>query len=69
MNDPARQFTHMQAAVEAGVSPHVCYASVDDGICITDFVDAAPFPASEALGTIADVEKTTRALYLWQGRF
>jgi hypothetical protein len=48
MNDPARQFTHIKAAAEAGLAPHVWYTSLEDGICITDFVEAVPLPTSEA---------------------
>jgi hypothetical protein len=46
--DPTRQFTCMKAA-EAGLAPRVWYASIEDGVSITDFVEAAPFPISEAL--------------------
>ena len=49
VNDPARRFTCMLAAAEAGLAPHVWYAGIEDGICITDFVDALPFPVTEAL--------------------
>ena len=49
MNDPGRQFKHMQAAAEAGLAPHVWYSSIEDGISITDFVEPAPFPLAEAL--------------------
>jgi thiamine kinase-like enzyme len=49
MNDPTRQFTCMKAGAEAGLAPHVWYASIEDRICITDFVEAVPFPATQAL--------------------
>jgi aminoglycoside phosphotransferase (APT) family kinase protein len=49
MNDPTRQFTCMKAGAEAGLAPHVWYASIEDRICITDFVQAVPFPATQAL--------------------
>jgi aminoglycoside phosphotransferase (APT) family kinase protein len=45
---PARQFICMSAAAEAGLAPRVWYASVEEQLCITDFVEEAPFPASEA---------------------
>ena len=32
MNDPTRQFTCMKAAAEAGLAPHVWYASIEDRI-------------------------------------
>ena len=34
----------MQAAAEAGIAPAIWYASVEDRILITDFVEARPFP-------------------------
>jgi aminoglycoside phosphotransferase (APT) family kinase protein len=49
MNDPTRQFTCMKAGAEAGLAPHVWYASIEDRICITDFVEAVPFLATQAL--------------------
>jgi aminoglycoside phosphotransferase (APT) family kinase protein len=49
MNDPTRQFTSMKAGAEAGLAPHVWYTSIEDRICIADFVEAVPFPATEAL--------------------
>src|SRR5215471_91335 len=47
--DPGRIFACMSAASEAGITPCVRYRSVEDGISITDFVDAVPLPATEAL--------------------
>jgi aminoglycoside phosphotransferase (APT) family kinase protein len=52
MSDPTRQFAHMKSAAEAGVAPRVCYAGMEDGICITDFVDTVPFPVPQALARI-----------------
>ena len=49
MSDPTRQFKCMQAGAEAGLAPRVCYTSIEDRISITDFVEAEPFPATEAL--------------------
>jgi thiamine kinase-like enzyme len=49
VNDPKRRFTCMKAAADAGLAPHVWYAGIEDGICITDFVDALPFPVNDAL--------------------
>ena len=62
MNDPARQFTHMKAAAEAGLAPHVWYTSLEDGICITDSVEAAPFPVTEALVRMPGVLRILHAL-------
>jgi len=47
-NDPVRQFTCMKAA-EAGLAPRVRYINTEDGISIADFVEAVPFPATQAL--------------------
>jgi aminoglycoside phosphotransferase (APT) family kinase protein len=50
--DPTHQFACMREAAEAGLAPRVLYASTEDGISITDFVDAKPFPRIEALGRL-----------------
>jgi hypothetical protein len=49
MISPVRQFTCMQIVAEAGIAPRVHYASIEDGISITDFVEEVPFAAAEAL--------------------
>jgi hypothetical protein len=61
-NDPTRQFTCMKAAAEAGLAPYVWYANMEDGISITDFVDAAPFSATEALVQIPGTLRRLHAL-------
>jgi thiamine kinase-like enzyme len=48
-DDPARHFTCMKTAAEAGLAPHVWYSSIEDRIFITDFVKAEPFPRADAL--------------------
>lgn len=62
MISPARHFTCMKTAAEAGLAPHVWYTSIDDGISITDFVEEVPFPASEALVRIPAALRTLHAL-------
>ncbi|MBV9574746.1 MAG: phosphotransferase, partial [Acidobacteriales bacterium] len=47
--DPTCHFACMKAAAEAGLAPRVLYASIEDRICITDFVEAAPFSLTDAL--------------------
>jgi hypothetical protein len=47
--DPGRIFACTTAAAQAGVAPGVRYSNVDDGILITDLVEAVPFPVAEAL--------------------
>ncbi len=49
MGDPTRQIDCMRKAAEAGVSPEVRYASVEDRVLITDFVVAKPMPADAGL--------------------
>jgi len=46
--DPTWWFDSMRAGAEAGIAPRVWYASTEDKIAITDFIDAKPFPPEEA---------------------
>jgi phosphotransferase family enzyme len=47
--DPDRIFACMSIAATAGLTPCVRYSNAEDGISITDFVEAVPFPATQAL--------------------
>jgi aminoglycoside phosphotransferase (APT) family kinase protein len=60
--DMNRHFTCMQAAADAGLAPRVWYASAEDRISITDFVNTAPFPATDALVRIPAVLRRLHAL-------
>jgi Phosphotransferase enzyme family len=60
--DPQRQFTCLQAAAEAGLTPRVWYASIEDGISITDFVEPAAFPLGDALVLIPATLRRLHAL-------
>jgi thiamine kinase-like enzyme len=60
--DVTRQFSCMQAAAEAGLAPRVHYTSVKDRLSITDFVEAAPFPAKDALCRVPAALRTLHAL-------
>lgn len=60
--DVTRQFHCMHAAAEAGLAPRVWYTSAEDRISITDFVDAAPFPATDALRRIPAALRRLHAL-------
>ncbi|HKV81383.1 MAG TPA: phosphotransferase [Candidatus Sulfotelmatobacter sp.] len=62
MNDPTRQFACMKSAAAAGLAPRVWYTSTEDRISITDFVDARPFPRTEALALLPVTLKTLHAL-------
>jgi len=48
-DDPTCNYTCMRSAAEAGLAPRVWYTSIEDKISITDFVDAVPFPITDAL--------------------
>ena len=60
--DMARHFICMQAAADAGLAPRVRYASAEDRISITDFVQAVPLPAADALVRIPAALRTLHAL-------
>src|SRR5580700_11961010 len=60
--DMKRHFTCMQAAADAGLAPRVWYASPEDRISITDFVEAVPLPAPDALVRIPAALRTLHAL-------
>jgi hypothetical protein len=61
-NDPVRQFTCMKAAAEAGLAPRVRYTNTEDGIAIIDFVEAIPFPATQALVQLPGTLRRLHAL-------
>ena len=63
ISNPANEFACMQTAAEAGIAPRVWYASVDDRILITDFVDAKPFPSNPDMALrIAPILRTLHSL-------
>ena len=47
--DPTNQFACMRKGAEAGIAPRVWYTSTEDRVSITDFVEARPLPATEAV--------------------
>jgi aminoglycoside phosphotransferase (APT) family kinase protein len=49
MGDPTRQYACMRAGAEAGIAPRIRYASVEDRVMISDFIDPKPFPHDIAL--------------------
>lgn len=61
ISDPKNEFACIQSAAEAGIAPRIWYASVDDRIMITDFVDARPFP-EDLLPLIVPVLRTLHSL-------
>jgi hypothetical protein len=58
----------MTSAAEAGLAPHVRYTSIEDRISITDFVEAVPFPATDALVRMPAALRTLHALPPFPGR-
>jgi thiamine kinase-like enzyme len=52
----------MKTAAEAGLAPHVWYTNAEDRVLITDFVEAIPFPAADALVRMATTLRTLHAL-------
>ena len=60
--DMTRHFTCMQAAAGAGLAPRVRYVSAEDRISITDFVEAVPLSAVDALVRIPAALRTLHAL-------
>jgi Ser/Thr protein kinase RdoA (MazF antagonist) len=60
--DMTRHFACMQAAADAGLAPRVRYASAEDRISITDFVEAVLLPAADALRRVPAALRTLHAL-------
>jgi aminoglycoside phosphotransferase (APT) family kinase protein len=60
--DPTRHYTSMKAAAEAGLAPRVRHTNIDEKISITDFVEAEPFPVSDALVRLPALLRTLHAL-------
>jgi hypothetical protein len=57
ISDPTHQVICLKAPTEAGLAPKLCYASVEDRILITDFIEAKPFPLTEARLKMPDLLK------------
>ena len=57
-----RIFGAMRAAAEAGLAPRVLYSNAEDGIAITDFIEAVPFPREQALVLIPAMLSRLHAL-------
>ena len=48
MGDLTHQINCLKMPVEAALAPKLLYASIEDRILITDFIDAKPFPLAQA---------------------
>lgn len=60
--DMTRHFSCMTTAAEAGLAPGIRYASAEDRISITDFVETVPFPAPDALRRVPSALRALHAL-------
>ena len=43
LSEPVRQYTCMKLAAQAGIAPHVYYASTEDALSITEYIETVPF--------------------------
>ncbi|MBS1804449.1 MAG: phosphotransferase [Acidobacteria bacterium] len=60
--DPRRIFASMIAASDAGITPHVHYTNVEDGISITDFIEPQPLSAPQALHLLPQAVRRLHSL-------
>lgn len=60
--DQTYHFACMKLAAEAGIGPRVWYASPEDKVSITDFVEASPLSAAEAAARLPAGIRTLHAL-------
>jgi aminoglycoside phosphotransferase (APT) family kinase protein len=67
--DPKRIFACMNAAAAAGLTPRVKYSNAEDGISITDFVEAVMFPATQAIILLPGTLRRLHALPLFPKAF
>ena len=62
MGDPSRQFACMRSGAERGIAPRVLYASIEERVSITDFVEAHPLSTEEALARLPGTLRTLHSL-------
>src|SRR5450631_4513048 len=62
ISDPTHQIICLKAPTEAGLAPKLWFASIEDRILITDFIEAKPFPLAEARLKMPDLLKHLHAL-------
>jgi len=67
--DPHRIYPCMTAASDAGLTPRVHYASTDDGVSITDFVEAQPLAVSKAMELLPHTLRNLHGLPLFPREF
>jgi thiamine kinase-like enzyme len=61
-NDPARHYSCMKSAAQAGLAPRVWYAGEEDRVSIEDFVETAPLPVADALVRVPAALRKLHAL-------
>jgi aminoglycoside phosphotransferase (APT) family kinase protein len=62
MSNPTRQYGCMKSGAEHGIAPRILYASIEDRVSITDFVEAGPLTSEEALTCLPDTLRTLHSL-------
>jgi hypothetical protein len=60
--DQTHHFGCMKLAAEAQIGPRVWYTNNEDRVSITDFIEARPFPRTEALDRLPATIRTLHAL-------
>ena len=68
-SDPVRVFTCMKAAAEADLAPRVLYSNTERGIAIIDWIEAVPFPPTQAFVQLPARLKRLHALPLFPKAF
>lgn len=68
-NDPARIFTCMQTAAQAGLAPRGLYSSTEDGVAILDWIDSVPLPMEQAMQQLPATLRKLHALPLFPKTF
>jgi len=62
MGDPTHYYQCMLPAADAGLAPRVHYASIEDRVSITDYIEPHSFPVSEARIKMAKLAHQLHAL-------
>jgi aminoglycoside phosphotransferase (APT) family kinase protein len=62
MSDPTNSFACMKSGAERGIAPRVLYASIEDRVSITDFVESRPLSSEEILARLPNTLRTLHSL-------
>jgi len=60
--DQTNHYACMKRGADGGIGPRVWYTNTEDRVSITDFVEARPFPRTEALARLPLTLRTLHAL-------